>query len=128
MIGWAGFALGLIGATTLAFGSPFGWLLFLASNVFWIAHALEHRNWPLLAQMAAFCVTSTIGGDPGLRMTDRERALFRALQGIASCATQCGCCGMHRRIAEDVLAVARASLSREEAIQLGLESPPQTED
>lgn len=33
----------------------------------------------------------------------RERGLEQALQGIASCATQCPCCEMHRRIAEKAL-------------------------
>lgn len=29
----------------------------------------------------------------------REQKLEQALQGIASCATQCPCCEMHRRVA-----------------------------
>lgn len=33
----------------------------------------------------------------------RETLLLNALRGIASCATRCGCCEMHRRIAEEVL-------------------------
>lgn len=33
----------------------------------------------------------------------REGKLELALQGIASCATQCVCCEMHRQIAEKAL-------------------------
>ena len=33
----------------------------------------------------------------------REGTLEQALQGIASCATQCVCCEMHRRIAVKAL-------------------------
>lgn len=33
----------------------------------------------------------------------REGKLERALEGIASCATQCICCEMHRRIAVGAL-------------------------
>lgn len=29
----------------------------------------------------------------------REQRLEKAMQGIASCATQCPCCEMHRRVA-----------------------------
>lgn len=29
----------------------------------------------------------------------REQRLEQAMQGIASCATQCPCCEMHRRVA-----------------------------
>jgi hypothetical protein len=61
-------------------------------------------------------------------MTEREKALFLALQGIASCATRCACCRMHQDIAEKVLAVHRAALSHDEAIELGLEPRPLIED
>jgi hypothetical protein len=33
----------------------------------------------------------------------REQKLEQALQGIASCATQCPCCEMHRQVAEKAL-------------------------
>jgi len=33
----------------------------------------------------------------------REQKLERAMQGIASCATQCPCCEMHRQVAERAL-------------------------
>lgn len=38
--------------------------------------------------------------------------LLNALRGIASCATQCPCCEMHRRIAEQALADAAAELGQ----------------
>jgi hypothetical protein len=33
----------------------------------------------------------------------RLRTLVNALRGIASCATRCGCCEMHNRIANKAL-------------------------
>lgn len=34
------------------------------------------------------------------RYVEAYERLRRSMQGIASCATRCGCCEMHRRIAE----------------------------
>ena len=41
--------------------------------------------------------------------------LIRPLLGIASCATKCICCEMHRDIASRAIKEYRASLSGEEA-------------
>jgi hypothetical protein len=41
-----------------------------------------------------------------------ERAVFdlvNSLAGIASCATSCGCCAMHREIAAEALAKFQAA-------------------
>jgi hypothetical protein len=37
-------------------------------------------------------------------LIERAERLERSMRGIASCATDCGCCAMHRRIAEQALA------------------------
>ncbi len=36
-------------------------------------------------------------------MTDKALVYEAALRGIASCATECGCCEMHVRVARSVL-------------------------
>jgi hypothetical protein len=42
--------------------------------------------------------------------------LVGALRGIASCATHCGCCEMHRRIADDVLTLSQSFQERFELV------------
>lgn len=54
-------------------------------------------------------------------MTEREKRLFQALRGISVCATRCTCCQMLSEIASQAIETYRASLSRDEAIELGLE-------
>lgn len=56
------------------------------------------------------------------RITELERDLSReletyrkALQGIASCATVCKCCGMHARIAREVLDAFRLPAEQPES-------------
>ncbi len=34
----------------------------------------------------------------------KYQLLLNALEGIASCATNCGCCRMHKEIAEEAIA------------------------
>lgn len=62
---WTGCAFGVTGATLLAMHtakwSRYGWVLFLASNVFWIGYAMETNADALLLQQCVFTVTSLLG-------------------------------------------------------------------
>lgn len=61
---WGGMAAGLLGAALLSFNSTisgYGFLFFLASNVFWIYASAMRRNFALLSMMSAFCLTSLFG-------------------------------------------------------------------
>lgn len=61
---WVGCVLGVIGATLLAANmrwSPYGWVLFLASNVFWIGYAVIGDAHGLLVQQCVFTATSLLG-------------------------------------------------------------------
>lgn len=61
---WMGCALGVLGALLLATNtrwSPFGWVVFLASNVFWIGYAMASHAEGLLAQQFVFTGTSLLG-------------------------------------------------------------------
>lgn len=61
---WAGFFFGVIGAALLALNieaSPFGWVFFLVSNVFWIGYAIQNRVLGLLLMQVIFMTTSAIG-------------------------------------------------------------------
>jgi len=56
--------LGVLGALLLALKTRWsGWsfVLWLASNALWIAFGLQGRHWGVVAQNAAFSVTSVIG-------------------------------------------------------------------
>ncbi len=57
-------ALGITGALLLATRSRWAgwaWVLWLASNVGWIAFGFFHDTWALVAQHAVFSITSVIG-------------------------------------------------------------------
>lgn len=57
-------ALGITGALLLATKSRWAgwaWVLWLASNVGWIAFGFFHGMWALVAQHAVFSITSVIG-------------------------------------------------------------------
>ena len=57
-------ALGITGALLLALRSRWAgwaWVLWLASNLGWIAFGSFHGMWALVAQHAVFSITSAIG-------------------------------------------------------------------
>ena len=57
-------ALGITGALLLALRSRWAgwaWVLWLASNLGWIAFGSFHGMWALVAQHAVFSITSVIG-------------------------------------------------------------------
>lgn len=63
-IGWAGSAMGVIGALTLAVNQPWsglGWYFFLGSNTTWILYGAIKRVSSLLLMQAVFTITSLIG-------------------------------------------------------------------
>lgn len=63
-IGWAGSAMGVIGALTLAVNQPWsglGWYAFLGSNTAWILYGAIKRVSSLLLMQAVFTITSLIG-------------------------------------------------------------------
>lgn len=64
VIGWAGSAMGVIGALTLAVNQPWsglGWYAFLGSNTAWILYGAIKRVSSLLLMQAVFTITSLIG-------------------------------------------------------------------
>ena len=64
ILGWAGALTGVIGAGMLAVNaawSGWGFVAFLASNVFWTAHGLATRTFSLVVMQAAFTATSLLG-------------------------------------------------------------------
>lgn len=72
---WTGAVLGALGALALALrtrASRWGWVLFLASNGFWIAFALRIDARGLVAMQLVFTATSLLG---------LWRWLFRPAQG-----------------------------------------------
>lgn len=84
---WAGSLTGLVGAALLALNtrvSRYGWVLFLASNIFFIAFALASDLNGLLLMQCGFTVTSLIGiarswkpADSDLNLAARHRRYFR---------------------------------------------------
>ena len=44
------------------------------------------------------------------RYVEAYERLRRTMQGVASCATECGCCRMHQRIAGEALVEAEKIL------------------
>lgn len=61
---WSGCVLGLIGAGLLALDisfSRYGWLWFLAANVFTVGMALYYHHYGLLVQQIGFTGTSALG-------------------------------------------------------------------
>ena len=61
---WSGAITGLLGSALLAANlsiSGFGFLVYLASNAFWIGFAVSTRAWGLLAMQAGFTATSLLG-------------------------------------------------------------------
>jgi hypothetical protein len=61
---WVGAGLGLAGATLIALNvraSGYGWLLFLASNIAWIAYGVRVEAHGLVAMQLGFSVTSLVG-------------------------------------------------------------------
>lgn len=57
-------AFGLVGALLLATRSRhsgWGFLAFLASNICWLAFALERAHWPLVVQQVGFTLSSLFG-------------------------------------------------------------------
>lgn len=63
-IAWAGSITGAAGAIVLAPRarySGWGWVLFLASNVFWICASLARHDVPQLFMQAVLTITSLVG-------------------------------------------------------------------
>ena len=61
---WTGAIMGFIGAALLASNtrvSPYGWILFLMSNVVWIAYGGIQSAWGLVAMQVGFTFTSLLG-------------------------------------------------------------------
>lgn len=61
---WIGCIAALAGAGLLAANierSPYGWWLFLLSNVAWIAFGLRTRTWSLVVMQIGFTGTSMLG-------------------------------------------------------------------
>jgi hypothetical protein len=61
---WIGTALGVSGALLLALNAPaskYGWVLFLGSNLAWIAFSAIQRHRGLLVQQLVFTGTSLLG-------------------------------------------------------------------
>lgn len=84
LLEWAGCVFGVFGAGILAINdsrwSRYGWLLFLASNVFWIGYAWIGDAPGLLMQQCFFTVTSLLGiyrwvlnADPDLVLMARNQ-------------------------------------------------------
>ena len=64
MLEWSGSLLGLVGAFLLATNSRvsrYGWIAFLAANVFMICFAVAIHAYGLLAQQIGFTGTSLLG-------------------------------------------------------------------
>jgi len=64
LIEWLGSLTGLAGAFLLALNteiSGYGFVMFLLSNVCWIAFALKTRTFGLLTMQAGFTATSVLG-------------------------------------------------------------------
>lgn len=55
------------------------------------------------------------------QVTAREKRLFQVLRGISVCATRCDCCQMLNGLASQAIETYRASLTRDEAIELEFE-------
>lgn len=61
---WAGCVSGVAGAALLATNTrltPYGWVLFLVSNIFWIGYAVIGDRHGLLVQQCFFTATSLLG-------------------------------------------------------------------
>lgn len=64
LLEWSGSILGVSGALLLALNlrfSGWGWVMFLVSNICWIAFALERELSGLLFMQSVFMSTSLIG-------------------------------------------------------------------
>ena len=64
LLEWGGCASGVLGSLLLALNnrySGYGFVLFLASNLFWAAFALTNGTHGLLTQQAFFTLTSLVG-------------------------------------------------------------------
>ncbi len=55
-------------------------------------------------------------------MTDQLTSYRDTLRGIASCATQCGCCEMHRRVAQAALDKIFAQAPLAPFLQAGIDA------
>lgn len=61
---WGGAMTGMAGSTLLALHvaiSGYGFLLFLASNLFWLGYGIRTRAWGLVTMQLGYALTSTIG-------------------------------------------------------------------
>lgn len=59
-----GAAMGFLGALLVALGprrAALGFAFFVLSNLAWMAFAVGHRHWGLLAQQGGFLITSVLG-------------------------------------------------------------------
>jgi len=57
-------AFGVLGTVLLALNGPragWGFVAYLVSNAGWIASAITHQHWGLLAQQLAFTASSVLG-------------------------------------------------------------------
>ena len=64
MLAWAGSVTGAAGAVVLAPRmrySGWGWVLFLTSNIFWIATAVGRSDVPQLFMQSVLTITSMVG-------------------------------------------------------------------
>jgi len=81
-IEWAGSLFGILGALLLALNtkvSGWGFVLFLISNVFWIAYGMMNEVYSLLVMQAFFTATSLLGVKRWLFPAPEVRPLFRKL-------------------------------------------------
>jgi hypothetical protein len=63
-IEWSGAATGLAGSLLLALNihaSAWGFALFLASNLFWLAYGVRARAWGMVTMQCGYTLTSTLG-------------------------------------------------------------------
>ena len=61
---WMGAATGVLGALLLAINTPwsgYGFVAFLASNLFWITYGCMRRAFGLVTMQLVFTLTSVIG-------------------------------------------------------------------
>ena len=61
LAGWVAFALNVWGNLALTNKSTHGWVIRLASNVFWIAYSYDTSAWALLANHVAFGGINVVG-------------------------------------------------------------------
>lgn len=61
LAGWLAFALNVWGNLSLTNKSIHGWVIRLASNVFWVAYSYDTATWALLANHVAFGAINIVG-------------------------------------------------------------------